>query len=101
MLSLGGINNSNQFYNIYIDFVICNSSFIIYRWELLIPPSNTMSKLLVILFVIKLYARINISSDMLLQNVTLFSVSMVVKKDLEYVESISWNERCVYKALLA
>ena len=34
--------------------------FIIYRVELWIPPSNTMLKLLVILFGIKLYARINI-----------------------------------------
>ena len=34
--------------------------FIIYRLKLLIPPSNTTLKLLVILFVIKLYARTNI-----------------------------------------
>ena len=33
--------------------------YMIYRLELLIPPSNTMLKLLDILFVIKLHARIN------------------------------------------
>ena len=31
-----------------------------YQLELLIPPYNTMLKLLIILFVIKLYARIDI-----------------------------------------
>ena len=33
--------------------------FITYRLQLLIPPSNTMLKLLVILLEIKLYAKIN------------------------------------------
>ena len=42
----------------------CNRNiFIIYRVKLLIPPSNAMLKLLVILFAIKLYARINIFSE--------------------------------------
>ena len=44
--------------------------FIIYRLELLIPPSNTTLKLLVILFVIKLYARINIFSEHLFHRST-------------------------------
>ena len=39
---------------------ILKNIFIEYRLELLIPPYNTMLKLLIILFVIKLYARIEI-----------------------------------------
>ena len=51
MVLLGAINNSNR-------YIIK-----IYRLELLTAPSNTMLKLLVILFVVKLYARINILID--------------------------------------